>query len=802
MFVPESWLRSFVNPSIDTDTLCHKLTMAGLEVEEYIPAAPAFEQVVVAEIKSVDPHPDADRLRVCMVDCGEAEWVQIVCGAPNARVGLKAPLAKTGAVLPGNFKIKPVKMRGVASHGMLCSAQELGIDEDASGLLELPADAPVGQCLRDYLDLDEYIIEVKMTPNRADCLSILGVAREVAALTKAELHLPSFSPVPVDHHEVLPVRVVNSDLCGRFAGRIIRNVDASVPTPDWMVRRLERAGQRSLSVLVDISNYVLLELGRPTHVFDLDKLGSELEVRWAKEGEQLVLLNGQEVSLTPHFGVICSQGTPQSLAGIMGGEQSAVTTQTRNIYIESAFWWPESIRGRARELKFQSEASYRFERGVDAATVVEHLERMTQLIVEICGGEVGPIDDQILEIPTQKEIMLRHERCEKILGISVSIDEIKSCFDALGFTYREEQGTFYVIAPSYRFDINIEEDLIEEVARIIGFEKIPDELPVARTTIHVPSEETVSAHELRALVAALDYQEVINFSFVDEQWEKQLSGNSNPIRLLNPIASHLSVMRSSLMGGLVHNIQYNARRRQNRIRLFEIGRVFWRDEQVQDGPLTVAGVNQPMRLAGAAWGEALSEQWGVATRRVDFFDVKADVEAILGHRLKRSRFIAAEHPALHPGRSARIELDNKTIGFMGELHPQWVRSFELSHAPILFELDLEPLLKKALYTPAGIISRQPVVQRDLAFWLSTQVSYQEVLDCITRTIEQHDDLALVQEFRVFDIWKEGEDEAEHSLAMRFWLQDAQKTLADEQVDECMKLLFNALEKEFNARLRA
>src|SRR5690625_4322653 len=345
MFVPESWLRSYVNPSIDTDTLCHKLTMAGLEVEECVTAAPAFEKVVVAEIKAVEAHPDADRLRVCMVDCGDQELVQIVCGAPNARVGLKAPLAKTGALLPGDFQIKPVKMRGVTSHGMRCSAQELGISEDSAGLFELADDAPVGQCLREYLDLDEKIIEVKMTPNRADCLSIIGVAREVAALTDSKLNQPSFAPVALDHHETLPVRVHDSDLCGRFAGRIIRNVDASVKTPEWMVRRLERAGQRSLSVLVDISNYVLLELGRPTHVFDLDKLGDELEVRWAKEGEQLLLLNGQEINLNSHFGAIYSNGQAQSLAGIMGGEHSAVTEETRNIYVEAAFWWPESIRG-------------------------------------------------------------------------------------------------------------------------------------------------------------------------------------------------------------------------------------------------------------------------------------------------------------------------------------------------------------------------------------------------------------------------------------------------------------------------
>src|SRR5690625_845315 len=802
MFVPESWLRAYVNPPIDHAQLCQKLTMAGLEVEGSAPAAPAFSGVVVGEIVAIAPHPDADRLSVCTVSTGSDETVQIVCGAPNARVGLKAPLAQIGAQLPGDFHIKPISMRGVDSQGMLCSAKELGISEADEGLLELAADAPLGQCLRELLDLDEQIIEISMTPNRADCLSVIGVAREVSALTDTPLQPPSFASVPISHEQVLPVRVRDSELCGRFAGRVIRNVNAAAPTPKWMVQRLERAGQRSLSVLVDISNYVLLELGRPTHVFDLDKLGDELEVRWAREGEKLLLLNEQEVELDPSFGVICSNGVPQSLAGIMGGEDSAVTEQTTSMYVDASFWWPESIRGRARALRFQSEASYRFERGVDPHHVLEHLERMTQLIVDICGGEVGPIDDQILSIPTNKTVSMRRARCEQILGISVSEDEIKKVFTALDFEFALAEGVFAVRAPSYRFDINIEEDLIEEVARIVGFERIPDKLPVAQTTIQVPSIQSVSLHEIRARVAALDYQEVINFSFVDEEWEKLLTHNAEPIRLLNPIASQMSVMRSSLIGGLLENIQYNARRRQSRIRIFELGRVFWRDESVQDGPLTVAGVEQPMRLAAAAWGEAYSEQWGLDSRQVDFYDVKADLEALLGHRAAQLLFVADEHPALHPGRCARIVHDGQTIGYIGELHPQWVREFALQQPPVLFEIDLSVLQHKPLFTPAGIISRQPVVQRDLAFWLSTKVSYQEVRDCLQATIAKHDNLGIVQEYRVFDIWKEGENADEQSMAMRFWLQDAHKTLADDQVEQCMAQLFDALQSQLNARLRA
>jgi len=801
MFVSESWLRSYINPPIDTERLCHKLTMAGLEVEESKAAAAPFSEVVVAEITHIEAHPNADRLRVCTVNDGQNEY-QIVCGAPNARAGLKAPLAKIGAVLPGDFRIKPVKMRGVESQGMLCSAQELGISEDAEGLLELSAEAPLGQCLRNLLDLDDQIIEIKMTPNRADCLSIIGVAREVKALTDEPLNLPSFEPVTVGHDDILPVRVQDKDLCGRFAGRIIRGVNAAAPTPQWMVNRLARAGQRSISALVDISNYVMLELGRPTHVFDLDKLGSELEVRWAQEGEQLVLLNEQEVALNPYFGVICSDGQPESLAGIMGGARTAVNDQTTNIYVEAAFWWPEAIMGRARSFKFQSEASYRFERGVDAESIVPHLEYVTRLILEICGGSAGPIDDQELSVPTPQPVRMRHERCEKILGISLTKEEVLKVFQDLNFSCEYQAGVYTVVAPTYRFDIAIEEDLIEEVARIIGFDRIPDELPWAQTTINVRPEDELGVHELRDRVAALDYQEVINFSFVDESWETRLCGNQNPIRLLNPIASQLSVMRSSLIGGLLKNIQYNARHRQSRVRIFEIGRVFWRDDDVKDGPLSVAGVNQPQRLAVAAWGTAAAEQWGLTAKRVDFYDLKADLEALFGQRAKLLRFEAAKHPSLHPGRCARILLEDQEIGIIGELHPQCTQDFDLPHAPVVFELELEALLQQPVFTPSALISRQPVVQRDLAFWLPTQVSYQQVCDSLEHQIRQHPGLSVVQAFLLFDIWKDETHTDEQSFAMRFWLQDSQKTLADHEVEECMNLLFNALQTQFHARLRS
>lgn len=801
MFVSESWLRTFVNPDIDSDTLCHQLTMAGLEVEEAKTVAPPFHGVIVAEITDIAPHPDADRLRICQVNTGTSS-VQIVCGAPNARLGLKAPLAQLGAVLPGDFKIAKAKMRGVESFGMLCSAKELGISDDTDGLLELPIDAPVGANIRDYLDLDDQIIEIKMTPNRADCLSILGVAREVAALTGDPLHLPSFTPVEASIDDRVKVEIQAPDLCGRFAGRVVRGINAAASTPAWMVERLERSGQRSVSALVDISNYVMLELGRPTHVFDLNKIKDGLEVRWARAGEKLKLLGGKELELNDQVGVIAVAGQPQSLAGIMGGEFSAVDPDvTTDIYIEAAFWWPEAIMGRARQYKLHSEASHRFERGVDYEHIIEHLERITHLVLDICGGQAGPIDDQKVNVPAAIHVDMRLSRCQKVLGIPVSAEEVNQIFTRLGFEYTQNDDVFTVASPSYRFDLRIEEDLIEEVARIYGFERIPDLAPKASANMLVLPETLKGPHALRAQVAALDYQEVINFAFVQEAWELNYANNSNPIRLLNPIASHLSVMRSSLIGGLLANIAHNARHRQSRVRVFELGKVFFRDESVPDTDLTVAGISQPVRLGGAAWGPALPEQWSVKSQAVDFFDVKSDIENLFGNRASRLRFVHRTHPALHPGRSAYIELDGKTVGWLGELHPQWLQQLDIQTAPILFELDADVLCETAL-PKLDQPSRQPVVQRDIAFWLDSHIAYQELVDTLNQAIAVDPSLAIVQRFNLFDVWKSDPQATEQSLAMRFWLQDAATTLDDERVESCMHKLLHALEQAHQIRQRA
>lgn len=802
MLFPESWLRSYVNPDLDTDALSHSLTMAGLEVEETEPVAPPFTGVVVARITQVQPHPNADRLRVCAVDDGSGTQLQIVCGAPNAAEGLLVPLARVGAELPGGMKISPVKMRGVESAGMLCSARELGLSQDHAGLLELPGDAPVGEDLRRYLDLDDTLFTLKLTPNRADCLSIRGVAREVAALTGAPLKALSFEPVVPTIEDRLPVKVEAPDLCGRFAGRVIRGVNARAETPAWMKRQLERAGQRSISALVDISNYVMLELGRPTHVFDIRRIQGGLTVRWAREGETLELLSGQVVELQADVGVITAGDVVESMAGIMGGEATSVTLETTDIYLEGAFWWPEAIMGRARRYKFSSEASHRFERGVDFANVTQDLEYMTRLIVDICGGQVGPLDDQVVALPERKPVRMRLERCRRVLGLPLERAEVEDIFSRLGLSFAVNDDVFEVEPPSYRFDLAIEEDLIEEVARIYGFERIPDQPPRARAQMRVQPETLRGPHELRARMAALDYQEVINFSFVEEAWERDYAGQDNPIRLLNPIASQLAVMRSSLIGGLVANIAHNMRHRQSRVRVFELGRVFMRNPDVRDGDLSVVGVEQPSQLAAAAWGPALEEQWSEPVRAVDFYDVKSDLVDLLGSNASRLQCVPAVHPALHPGRSARLEFDGKPVGWLGELHPRWVQQAELGQAPVVFEIDVESISRGAMPVLQHL-SRQPVVIRDLAVWVDASVTYQDLMQTLSRTIASDANLEVVRDIRLFDVWRDKSAENnEKSLAFRFRLQNPEATLDDEAVDACMAALLQALKTHHGARQRA
>jgi phenylalanyl-tRNA synthetase beta chain len=803
----ESWLRTLVDPKMTSDELSHLLTMSGLEVEDVEPVAPPFSNVVVANVVEVARHPNADRLNVCQVDAGTGTLLNIVCGAPNVRPGMKVPCALPGAKLPPGadgkpFEIKVGQLRGVESQGMLCSARELKLSEDHGGLLELPSDAPVGQNFRDYYQLNDLRFTIKLTPNKADCLSVLGVAREVSALTGTPLKEPTFKKVEVNSQEKLPVEVSAPDLCGRFSGRVIRGLNARAQTPDWMKRRLERSGQRSISALVDISNYVMLELGRPTHVFDLDKIHGGLHVRWGKKGESLKLLNGNTVEVDEWVGVIADDKEIESLAGIMGGDSTAVSLDTRNIYLEAAFWWPQAIQGRARRYNFSTDAAHRFERGVDYATTVEHIERITALIVEICGGEetkVGPVDDKIINLPQRKPVSVRTARAVKVIGVPLTDDQIADIFTRLGLAFTREPGLFTVTPPSYRFDIEIEEDLIEEIVRVYGFENIPALPPVAANTMRIAPENTRSLFTVRRQLADLDYQEVINYSFVEESWEADFAGNTNPIRLLNPIASQMSVMRSSLVASLVANVRYNLNRKLNRVRVFEAGGVFLHNAEAKDGPLSIAGYDQPKRVAALAYGPVAEEQWGQPTRNVDFFDIKADLEALFAPRVLR--FVKAEHPALHPGRSARILLDGQEVGFVGELHPRLQQKYDLPLAPVLFEVDAAALLARDV--PAyEEISKFPAVVRDIALVVKQSVPMQDLMDTFIAERQANAACDIMQAIVLFDEYRgKGLENDEKSLAFRFTLQDTQTTLQDDKVDAAMAAFIASVEKKHGAKLR-
>lgn len=803
MQFPESWLRSFCNPALSSEQLADLLTLSGFEVEERQPVAPPFSGVVVAEIVEAAQHPDADRLRVCKVNAGGAELLQIVCGAPNARVGIKVPLATVGAELPPGedgkaFKIKVGKLRGVESFGMLCSARELGLSTDHGGLLELAADAPVGQSIREHLALDDQLFTLKLTPNLGHALSVMGVAREVSALTGAPLTLPAMAPVAPAIADKLPVKVEAPELCGRFAGRIVRGVNPKAATPAWMVERLARCGQRSVSALVDISNYVMFELGRPSHMFDLDKVHGGLQVRWGRVGETLKLLNGNTVTLDEKVGVIADAQQVESLAGIMGGDSTAVGDDTRNVYIEAAFWWPEAIQGRARRYNFSTDAAHRFERGVDPASIAEHIERITALVLEICGGQAGPLDDQTLRLPEAKPVTLRVARAAKILGIPVTQAECVQVMQRLGFAFTEGEGTLTVTPPSWRHDIQIEEDLIEEVIRVLGLHRLDDAAPLGPVVPRVLPERVRPLSLLRRQLVDLDYQETINFSFVEERWERELAGNTDPVRVLNPIAAPLSVMRSSLMGSLVAVLRHNLAHRAPRVRLFETGRVFLRDASATDGALEVAGLRQPRRVAGLAYGPVDGLQWGGKDRQVDFFDVKGDVEALLAPR--RATFVAAEHPALHPGRSARVELDGQPIGWVGELHPRWRQGYELPQAPVLFELDLDALLQRPV-PAAKTLPRHPAALRDLAVVVGEGVTHDALMAAVAAANDP-----IVQSARLFDVFKPAQPTAdlaagERSLALRIELQDESATLTDERIEQAMAAVTASLQTRVGARRR-
>lgn len=823
MQFPESWLREFCNPPLTTQQLADKLTMAGLEVEELAPVAPAFSSVVVGEIKACEQHPNADRLRVCQVDVGQAALLNIVCGAPNARVGIKIPCALVGAELPPSadskdpnveirpFKIKLGQLRGVESQGMLCSSKELGIADDANaaaGLLELASDAVVGISIREHLNLDDTLFTLKLTPNLAHCLSVYGVAREVAAITGSPLMAPKFPTVKTDFTDVVPVKIDAPDLCGRFSGRIVRGVNFDATTPAWMVDKLARCGQRSVNALVDISNYVMFELGRPTHIFDLDKIKGGLSVRWGKAGETLKLLNGNTITLDAKVGVIADDTAVESLAGIMGGDATAVSASTKNIYIEAAFWYPSAVAGRSRRFNFSTDAGHRFERGVDPSTTLAHIERITELVLQICGHsdtQVGLLDDHQPNMPRVQNVMLRASRAAKVIGMPLTKSDCRKTLTSLGLQVADDaQNTdaLIVTPPAYRFDLQMEEDLIEEVVRTVGYDNLAITKPLAPTSPKLRLENQRSAFAVRRLLAQLGYQETINFSFVPEQWEAELVGNAYPVRLTNPIASQMNVMRSSLMGSLLSVLKYNQDRKTTQelgqTRVFELGRVFLRDEAAVDTDTTVKGLAQPMRVAGLASGDAQPIQWGVKARAVDFFDVRADIEAVFAPR--QLTFKPASHPALHPGRSADVYAGEQYVGVLGELHPKWKQSYGLVTSPVLFELDLAAVLARDV--PSGrAVPKVPFVQRDLAVVVQESVTHASLMAAIESAKQ-----SLVQSAILFDVYraKTGDTSMapdEKSLAVRLTLGDLGATLTDAQIDTTIAAVLQALETQLNAKLR-
>ena len=785
----ERWVRTLTDPPLDTAGLCDLLTMAGLEVEQVVPAAPPFTGVVVGQIEKVAPHPDADRLRVCTVDAGGGAALQIVCGAPNAVAGMKAPVAQVGALLPGDVAIRKTAVRGVESSGMLCSAKELGISDDATGLLALAADTCVGTDLRAALALDDALITLKITPNRADCLSMIGLARDIAAAAGSTLSLPEISTTPVSGTARREVRVVEPDGCPRFVSRTIESIDPKAPTPSWMKERLERSGIRSISAVVDITNYVMLEQGQPLHAYDDRLLEGAIVVRFARAGEKLTLLNGQVIDLEPDLLLVCDERKPLGLAGIMGGEHSGIGDKTTTVLLEGAFWNPAVIQGRSRRLGFSSDAGFRFERGVDFGNCARAVERATQLILEICGGRAGPLSDLTGVLPRRDAVRVRPARVKRLLGIEVSDDTMATLFARLGLSFTRSGKDFIVTPPSSRFDLAIEEDFVEEIARLVGYDTIPA-MPSAHVQKMLPDPETaLSPIALKRRFAARDWQEAITFSFVSSAAEATLFPSrppaAAPIAVQNPIATHLDVMRTTLAGGLLDVLRANLARQHDRVRVFEVGRCFLRDGN---------GDLQPLRIGGVAYGPTLPEQWGIAKRSIDFHDVKGDLEALVAPRTLTTE--AGVQALLHPGRCARVILDGATIGWLGELHPRVAKAYELPRAPVIFELGMAPLLAQPM-PAAKPLSKLPVVRRDFAVVVDDAVPVGTLLDALDAARP-----ARVVALRPFDLYRgPGLASGKKSVAILVLMQDTERTLTDADIDATLADLLRVLQVRFGAVLR-
>ena len=787
----EQWLRSWVNPQVSSEELVARLSMAGLEVDSVTPVSGAFNGIVVGEIIATEQHPDADKLRVCQVSNG-TETLQVVCGAPNARPGMKIPFALIGAELPGDFKIKKAKLRGVESNGMLCSAAELQISADNDGLMELAADAPIGQCVREYLDLNDVSIEVDLTPNRGDCLSLAGLAREVGALYATPVARPLVMPVPAVHDEVRPGVILASKACPRYLGRILRNVDLSRPTPLWMVERLRRSDIRSIDAAVDVTNYVMLELGQPMHAFDLAEINGGIRVRMAEEGEKLVLLDGQEATLRTDTLVIADHQRALAIAGVMGGEHSGVSAKTRDLFLESAFFDTIALAGKARSYGLHTDSSHRYERGVDFNLAREAMERATALLLEIIGGEPGPVIEAVnpADLPCVQPVTLRAERVSQMLGMQMPSTQIESLLVGLGLGVElEKAGQWQVTVPSHRFDISLEVDLIEELGRLYGYNRLPVRYPQARLAPQARAEARSDLPALRRLLVARGYQEAITYSFIDPKLFELFSPGVQPLQLANPISADMSAMRDSLWPGLIKAVQHNLNRQQARVRLFESGLRFV-------GQLD--GLKQEPMIAGVATGSRLQEGWAHGKEAIDFYDIKADVEALLGFAgaAQAFSFSAGEHPALHPGQTARIERNGQLVGFIGALHPELAKKLDISQPTFLFELLLSEV-EQGRMPVFSELSRFPEVRRDLALLVDRDNSSESILQCMRESAGE-----FLTDLRLFDVYVgKGIDPHRKSLAIGLTWQHPSRTLNDDEVNAITMNILTSLEQRFNATLR-
>ncbi|WP_313049089.1 phenylalanine--tRNA ligase subunit beta [Atlantibacter subterraneus] len=790
----ELWLREWVNPAIDSDALSGQITMAGLEVDGVDAVAGAFHGVVVGEVVDCGQHPNADKLRVTKVNVGGDRLLDIVCGAPNCRQGLKVAVATVGAVLPGDFKIKAAKLRGEPSEGMLCSFSELGISDDHSGIIELPADAPIGTDIREYLKLDDNTIEISVTPNRADCLGIIGVARDVAVLNKAPLNEPEIAPVAATINDTLPITVDAPQACPRYLGRVVKGINVKAPTPLWMKEKLRRCGIRSIDAVVDVTNYVLLELGQPMHAFDKDRIDGGIVVRMAKPGETLVLLDGSEAKLDEDTVVIADHHKALAMGGIFGGEHSGVNDQTQNVLLECAFFSPLSITGRARRHGLHTDASHRYERGVDPALQHKAMERATRLLIDICGGEAGPVIDvtNASHLPARATITLRRSKLDRLIGHHIPDDQVSDILRRLGCDVTEGEGQWQAVAPSWRFDMEIEEDLVEEVARIYGYDNIPDEPVQAGLVMGNHREANLSLKRVKTLLNDKGYQEVITYSFVDPKLQQLVHPGEEALILPNPIASDMSAMRLSLWTGLLGTVVYNQNRQQSRVRIFETGLRFVPDTQA---PL---GIRQDVMLAGAICGNRVEEHWDQAKTGVDFYDIKGDLESVLEltGKLSEIEFKAEANPALHPGQSAAIYLKGERIGFIGVIHPELERSFDLNGRTLVFELLWDKVSDRVV-PQAQEISRFPANRRDIAVVVAENVPAAEILsECKKVGANQ------IVGVNLFDVYRgKGVEQGFKSLAISLILQDTSRTLEEEEIAATVARCVEALKERFQASLR-